>query len=557
MNRREFLKNSGKAAAGLAALSTPLSVFASPQFDVLIKGGMILDGTGGPVWKADLGITGDSIAALDSIPSTQAAKVIDASGLYICPGFVDIHTHSDSSIASYPTADSRVRQGITTEITGNCGYSAAPLTGVNAEKRRKAMKEEDGVEAAWSTVASYFELLEKMKFSVNHALLLGQGTLRESIVGEDDRKATPDEIRALLRAVEEGLDQGAIGLSTGLEYAPGLFTPTEEIVEMARVVARRNGLYASHIRNEEKQLLDAIREAIDIGRRAGVRVEISHLKAAGRVNWGLQREAISLIENARKDGIEVLADAYPYTAYSTGLTVLFLPWVLDGGAGRMMERLASKTDRERIRKELVEYVTNDPGDYDLIVISDVNGARNKNCVGKNIVEISKMWNMEPVDVILRLIEEDQGGVSYVGHGMSPENVKMVLSSPLVMIGSDGYSIAPTGRAAESKPHPRSYGTYPRVLGYYARDEKTFDLPVAVKKMTSMPAEQAGLRDRGRIAHGKKADLVVFDAKTVKDIATFEDPQRYPAGILHVLVNGVPVVTDGAHTGARPGRILRS
>lgn len=557
MNRRKFLKDTGKAAAGLAVMATPLRAWAAPRFDLLIKGGTILDGTGSPAWKADVAISGDTIAALDDIPADQAAQVIDAAGRYVSSGFIDIHTHSDSSITAYPTADSRVRQGITTEITGNCGYSAAPLSGLNVEKRRKELKDEDDVDATWTDVASYFASLEKMKFSLNHAMLLGQGTLRESVVGEDDRKATPDEIKALIRAVEEGMEQGAIGLSTGLEYAPGMFTPTEEIIEMARVAARRNGLYASHIRNEEKGLLDAIREALNIGRQAGVRVEVSHLKACGRVNWGMQRDAIALIETARKDGIEVLADAYPYTAYSTGLTVLFLPWVLDGGTPKMMERLHNASDRDRIRKELIEYVANDPGDYDLIVISDVHTPKNKNCVGKNMLEVAKMWNVEPVDAILRLIEEEEGSVSYVGHAMSPANVEMVLSNPLVMIGSDGYSIAPTGRAAESKPHPRSYGTYPRVLGYYSRDEKLFDLPTAVKKMTSMPAEQAGLSDRGRIAKGKKADLVVFDAPTVKDIATFEDPQRYPAGILHVIINGVPVVKDAAHTGARPGRILRS
>ena len=326
---------------------------------------------------------------------------------------------------------------------------------------------------------------------------------------------------------------------------------------MSRVVARRGGLYASHIRNEEAALLDAVREAIDIGRQSGARVEVSHLKAAGRVNWKMQQAAIDLIEEARMQGINVLADAYPYTAYSTGLTVLFLPWVLDGGTAAMMRRLRNTSDRPRIRKELETYVANDPGDYDLIVISSVHTAANKNLVGKNIKEIAAIWKAEPVDAILRLIEEEEGAVSYVGHGMSPENVSLVLSHPLVMIGSDGVSMAPQGKALETKPHPRSYGAYPRVLGYYARDQHIFNLPVAVKKMTSMPADQAGLKDRGRIAPGKKADVVVFDATTVKDVATFEDPQRYPVGIRHVLVNGVQVIANSEHTGKRPGKVLRS
>jgi N-acyl-D-amino-acid deacylase len=352
------------------------------------------------------------------------------------------------------------------------------------------------------------------------------------------------------------VDQGAFGLSTGLEYTPGRYTPTEEIVEMARVVARRGGLYASHIRNEEETLLEAVNEAIDIGRRAGVRVEISHLKAAGRRNWGKQRAALSLIESAQRDGIEALADAYPYTAYSTGLTIFLEDWALEGGAKAVIARLRDANDRARIRKETASRVESDPGDYNLIVISRVRSEKNRPLVGKSLAEIGSIRKIDPVDALLRLIEEEEGSASFIGHGMSPDNVEMVLSHPLVMIGSDGSSMAPIGKAAESRPHPRSYGTCSRVLSYYARERRLFDLPTAVKKMTSMPADQLGLSDRGRIARGRKADLVVFNAATVKDEATFENPHRYATGIVHVLVNGVLVVENGNHTGARPGRVLR-
>jgi N-acyl-D-aspartate/D-glutamate deacylase len=321
------------------------------------------------------------------------------------------------------------------------------------------------------------------------------------------------------------------------------------------VVARRGGFYASHIRNEERQLLEAVDEAVRIGRLAGVRVEVSHVKASGRGNWGKQVSSLALIESARRDGVEVLGDAYPYTAYSTGLTVTFPNWALDGGRPAILKRLRG-SERERIRKEVDDYVLNgDPGDYALIVISSVQSQQNRPFVGKNLAEVAEAWKVAPAEALLRLVDEEEGSVSYVGHGMSPENVERVLRHPLVMIGSDGHVLAPVGRALETRPHPRSYGCYPRVLGHYCRERKVFDLETAIRKSTSMPADQAGLRDRGRVARGKKADLVVFNAATVRDGATFEEPHKYPEGILHVLVNGVFVVEAGLSTAARPGRVV--
>ncbi len=553
MTRRRFLEGSGALALGVAA--RPSVIAAAPRFDVVLKGGTVLDGTGTPAYPADLGITGDRIAAIGEIAATQAARVVDVSGLHVCPGFIDIHSHSDGDILAYPTADSRVRQGITTELTGNCGSSVAPLFGPTADERRSGLRR-DGIDGDWTDLAGYFARVERARVSINHAILLGQGTLRECTAGVADRPLSADEMKAVLRAVEEGMEQGAFGLSTGLEYTPGRFTPTSEIVAMARLVARRGGLYSSHIRNEERGLLEATDEAIRIGRLAGVRVEVSHVKASGRGNWGKQASSLALIEAGRRDGVEVLGDAYPYTAYSTGLTVTFPGWSLDGGTPAVLARLRS-SERDRIRKEVLDYVMNgDPGDFDLIVISSVQTAKNRPFVGKNLAEIASAWKVEPVEALLRLVDEEDTAVSYVGHGMSPDNVARVLAHPLVMIGSDGSTMAPTGRAALARPHPRSYGTCPRVLGYYAREKHLFDLPTAVRKMTSLPADQIGLEDRGRLARGRKADIVVFDAATVIDLATFEDPHHYPAGIVHVLVNGVPVVERGAHTGARPGQVLR-
>jgi len=489
-----------------------------------------------------------------AIDGDQGRRIVDAAGRFVSPGFIDIHTHSDGDILEFPTADSRVRQGVTTEITGNCGGSAAPR--VPRTPAALPGEEEAGGRPEWTDVASYFQALEETGISLNHALLVGQGTLREAVAGEDDRALSSEEVGRILTLLEDALDQGAVGLSTGLEYVPGRFTPTEEIVAMARSVARRGGLYASHVRNEESQLLEAVDEAIRIGRTSGARVQISHLKAAGTPNWGKQVAALDLLEGARMAGVEVLADAYPYTAYSTGLTIFMPAWALDGGWEALARRLKDSADRARIRAELIPRVRQEPGDYDLIVINRVRSEAGQAMVGRTLAEIAAERGVDAADALLEILEEEDGSVGYIGHAMSPENVEMVLSHPLVMIGSDGSSMAPVGEAARSRPHPRSYGTFPRVLGHYCRERGLFDLPAAVKKMTSMPADQVGIPDRGRIARGMKADLVVFDPATVRDQATFDDPHRFPVGIQHVLVNGVVVVQDGTHTGSLPGAVIR-
>ena len=556
IKRRQFLKAGliSGAAIGYSGINI---LFGGPVFDLIIRRAKIVDGTGGIIFNGDIGLIGDRIEVVGDLKGKKAKTEIDASGMHLCPGFIDIHTHSDGDILIYPEAESRVMQGVTTEITGNCGYSAAPLTGFDEEQRRKSWLENENLKATWTDVASYFEVLEKTGISLNHALLLGQGTLRSNLIGSVNRELTPDEMVMLLKSVEEGMDQGAIGISTGLEYVPGSFTSMDEIIAMTRIVARRGGLYASHIRDEETLLLEAINEAIEIGRQTGVRVEISHLKAAGRNNWSKQKAALELIESARQNGIEVLADAYPYTAYSTSLTSFILPWAREGGKDAIMQRLSDPETRERIRKESEDIVKTTPGDYNLIVISRVKSDKNQSLVGKNIAEIADIWNIEPVNVLLRLLQEEEGNVGFIGHGMSPENVEMVLSNPLVTIGSDGSSMAPRGKAAQTRPHPRSYGTFARVLGYYQRERKLFDLQTAVKKMTSMPADQCNLDNRGRIARGKKADIVIFNAEKVKDLATFENPHQYPTGIEYVLVNGQVVVQRGKHTGKKPGQVLRS
>jgi N-acyl-D-amino-acid deacylase len=554
-DRRSFLGRASAALAGLA-VSRPLCVGAAPSLDVVVRGGTVLDGTGAPAFRADVGLVGDTIAALGEIAPEQGRRVIDAAGLHVAPGFVDIHTHSDPDVLVYPTADSRVRQGVTTELAGHCGGSAAPLAGLGVAERRQEWKA-DGVDADWTDVASYLSRVEEAGISVNHALLVGHGTLRSNAIGDVDRPLSAEERPAVERALEEALDQGVFGLSSGLEYVPGRYTPPSELVALARLVARRGGLYASHIRNEERHLLEAVAEAIEVGRSSGVRVEIAHLKAAGESNWPKQKAALDLLESARRDGVAVLADAYPYTAYSTGLTNLMEGWAREGGSAAILGRLRDPAARLRIRREVEAQVKDEPGGWDRVVVSRVRTQKNRPAaVGRSLVEIGGAWGLDPVDAYLRLLEEEETAVSFVGHAMSPQNVERLLRHPLVMVGSDGSSMAPVGKAAEARPHPRSYGTFARVLGFYARERGAFDLPTAVRKMTSLPADQIGLADRGRVARGKKADLVAFDAAKVRDTATFDDPHRFPEGISLVVVNGVPVVERGAHTGARPGRVLR-
>jgi N-acyl-D-amino-acid deacylase len=325
---------------------------------------------------------------------------------------------------------------------------------------------------------------------------------------------------------------------------------------MARVVGRRGGLYASHIRNEETTLLEAVDEAISIGRQSGARVQVSHLKASGRANWGKQQGALDLIASARRDGVNVLADAYPYTAYSTSLTIFLSAAAREGGTTELMARLKDSAWRGRMRREVEEQMARELGDYALIVIARVKTPANQNLVGRNVKEIAAAWKVEPVDAVLQLIEQEEGSVSIIGHGMSPENVELVLGHPLVMVGSDGSAMAPVGRAAQARPHPRSYGAFARVLAHYVRERRVLDFAQAVRKMTSMPADQIGLGDRGRIARGKKADLAVLDPARVKDEATFDQPHQYASGIPWVIVNGTPVVDNSRHTGAKPGRALR-
>jgi N-acyl-D-amino-acid deacylase len=540
MNRRELLYLTSLAAAGAAF--APRRLFGeSLAFDLVLRGGTLVDGLGGAPFAGDLALAGDRIAAVAPAGALDAgaARVVDVAGKIVCPGFVDLHSHSDWSLLACPTADSRIRQGITTEITGNCGSSAAPATVDDGERG----------------VAAWFGELEARQTAVNVALLVGQGTLRERSMGAVDRPATEAELARMIAELAAAMDAGALGLSTGLEYVPGIFTPTEEIEALARVVARRGGLYASHMRNEEARILAAVDEAVAIARRTGVRTQMSHFKVCGRSLWPLQAESLAKLERARMEGLDVAADVYPYTAYSTGLSILLPPWAREGGSEAMLARLADPATRERAREAMVAYVATDPGDFDLVVIASVGESGRADAVGRSIAAIAAGDGVEPAETVLRLLEGAKDDVSYVGFAMSEENVARVLAHPLVGFGSDGYALRAEDASAD-QPHPRSYGAAARVLARYCRDLGTIDLQTAVRKLTAFPADRAGLADRGRLLPGCFADIVVFDFEQLADTATFADPKRYPTGIERVYVNGVAAIEDGSLTGRRAGRALR-
>jgi len=512
----------------------------SQRFDLVVHGGMLIDGTDAAPRRADVGVLDGRITAIGEIDREQARRAIDARGLVVAPGFVDLHSHSDRSILEYPAADSRILQGYTTEITGNCGGSAAPR-GPDSDR-------------PFAGVREYLRALDEVRPAVHQALLVGHGTLRENLIGEVDRSLTATEMTALERELERALDEGAFGLSSGLEYVPGIYTPPEELRVLARVVARRGRLYASHMRSEDRYLLEAIDEILTLARSSSARVQISHLKSCGKKNWPKLDAAFARIEAAVADGFDVRADAYPYTAYSTGLTILLEPWVKDGGNEPMFARFADPSSRARIRDELVLRVDNEPGDFDRIVIASELSGEHRSLTGLSIQEVAERWSVDPAEAFLRLLEHERGGISYVGHAMQESDVARVLAHDLVCVGSDGY-VQPAAGGAASKPHPRSFGTAPRVLGRYCRELGAFDLSTAVRKLASAPADRAGLAERGRIVRGFHADLVVFDAERVRDRATFDDPRATPEGIAHVVVAGRVAVQDGVQTGERAGIAL--
>jgi N-acyl-D-amino-acid deacylase len=523
--------------------------------DLKITGGQVLDGTGAPSSRADVGITGDSISAVGDLSREPAGQTVDAAGLTVTPGFIDMHSHSDWRLFANRRAESKIRQGVTTEVVGNCGFSPAPVSDeFRQDMQGFALYVPPGMDFSWRSVKEYLSRYEDEGLAVNVAQLIGHGTLRLAVMGFARRAPSAKELGRMRSLMESAMADGACGLSTGLIYAPGSYAETPEIVEIARGAARA-GFYASHIRGEGSTLLEAVGEAISVGSGASLPVQVSHIKAAGRPNWGRVKDALALIDAARAKGLDVMADVYPYTASSTTIRTLLPDSALEGGIDAMLGRLRDPAARARIRDEMARgpVLARGVGWEDIMI---AYAPSRPEAQGLRLDEIGRQWGKDPVECSFDIIEAELGKGYVILFQLDEADLRLALVHPHVMIGSDGSSLATAGLLAEGKPHPRSYGTFPRVLGRYARDEAVLTLPAAVHKMTGMPAARLGLKDRGILRKGAKADVVVFSPERVADPATYENPHRYAQGIAHVVVNGRIVIKDAEHTGSLPGRVLR-
>lgn len=516
------------------------------MLDLLIRGGIVVDGTGSAPRVADIGVRSDRIVEVGANTNLRAEREFDARNCLVCPGFIDTHSHSDAYVLSDPAAPSKLFQGVTTEAVGQCGMSAAPRYGA---ARISSDWEQQTYPGEWKTVAEYRALVDRVGPASNVLLLVGHNLLRAGVLGYEARDATPGEIEEMEHRLDQALDEGAWGLSTGLAYPPGRFAPAGEIESLARRVAARGGLYASHMRSEGLGLLEAIDETLDIGRKTGATVIVSHLKTSGRKAWPLLTAALEKIESAQAGGIRAYADRYPYIASCTDLDILLPAWAMAGTRAEILGRLRDPEANARIRAELEADRT--PDAWDLIRVGSTD---QRAFLGRPLPEVARELGVSPSEAVLWLIERDNLSTGGIFFGMSEENMWTILARPWVMVGSDASLRSPTGPLSFDHPHPRAYGTFPRLLRA-ALDGRTVPVEEMVRKMSALPAEVFGIPGRGRIEPGAFADIVVFDPNLVRDCATYEKPHQVSEGIRGVWVNGVAELLDGQATGRRGGRFL--
>jgi N-acyl-D-amino-acid deacylase len=545
--------------ATLALSFTVGSVSPRKRFDVIIRGGTVYDGTGGPGRRADVGLRGDAIAEVGDLSAASSRTTVDARGLAVAPGFINMLSWSTESLIVDGRSQGEIRQGVTTEIFGE-GSSMGPLT----DEMKRRMKEEQGdlkYDVKWTTLAEYLAYLEKKGVAPNVASYIGAATVREYVIGLDDRPPTPAEMDRMRALVRQEMEAGALGIGSSLIYAPGTYARTEELVELCKAAAPYRGKYISHLRSEGDRLLEAIDELLRISREAGVPAEIYHLKAAGETNWGKEDQAIARVEKARSEGLKVTADMYTYTAGATGFDACLPPWARDGGYDALFRRIQDPEARSRIIADMRrpadgwENLCRAAGSPERLLMVEFKTDALKPLTGKTLAEAAKMRGTDPESTILDLVLQDRTRIGVVFFLMSEDNVRKQVRLPWVSFGSDAASMSPADPFTRSSTHPRAYGNFARLLGKYVRDEKLVNLEEAVRRLSALPAENLGLDRRGRLAPGLFADVVVFDPATIADRATFAKPHQYAVGMRHVFVNGVPVLKDGEHTGATPGRAL--
>jgi len=528
-------------------------------FDVIIRGGTIYDGSGRPPVQADLAIVGDKIVKIGKLDPSQAKTVVDATGLAVAPGFINMLSWSTESLIIDPRSLGELKQGVTTQIMGE-GNSMGPLN----DRTKKQMKDEQGdlkYDIPWTTLADYLQYLEKRGVSQNVASYIGATTIRQYVIGEEDKQPTPEQMQQMRELVEKEMRAGALGIGTALIYAPGFYAKTEELIEMCKVASKYKGKYISHMRSEGNRLTEAVEELIRISREANIPAEIYHLKAAGRDNWSKMDKVIAMVEAARKSGLKITADMYTYPAGATGLDASMPPWVLDGGYPALFKRIRDPETRKKIIEEMKipsdkwENLRLAAGSDDRILLVGFKNEKLKPLTGKTLAEVAKMRGTDGENTILDLVLEDQSRVGTVYFLMDEENIKKQIKLPWVSFGSDAESMAPAGAFLKSNPHPRAYGNFARLLGKYVRDEKVISLQEAIRRLTSLPAGNLGLDRRGMLKKGFFADVVIFDPKTIADKATFEKPHQFAVGVRDVFVNGVQMLKGGEHTGKFSGRAL--
>jgi len=539
---------------------SPVAQAGGERFDLVIVHGRIIDGTGSPWYSGDLGVRDGRIAAIGNLEKTARARTIDAHGEVVAPGFIDMLGQSELSILVEPRVPSKIFQGITTEITGE-GNSVAPLNDFIIQSDRKVY-EHYGVTPDWRTLRQYFARIEKQGIGINFATYIGATSVRRMVLGDEDRQPTPEQLDEMKRLVQEGMRAGAVGLSSALEYAPAPYAKTEELIALAGEAAKFGGIYATHLRSEGDGIMAALDEAIRIGRSAGIPVEVWHLKVAGRRNFGLMPAVVAKIDAARATGTDVSANTYAYTAWENGLSAFIPPWAHDGGNAKLVARLHDPALRKRIREEILRPSTEWDNEWDeipgpeAVMVGVVHKAGLLPLQGKTLAEVASKWKKDPIDTLFDLLIEDDALTEVAVFGMSEADVALALEQPWVSVDNDSSGTSPEGILGKEHPHPRAYGTFPRVLRKYVREEHKLTLEDAVRKFTALPAQRMRLTDRGVLKRGVWADLVIFDPTTVRDTATYESPNSLSQGMEYVLVNGVPVIDHGQMTGALPGKVLR-